>query len=115
MSDPQIELDAVKRELAEAGVPIGDGERTYSPADRVGHLAAIKDYWYRKLRGLEQMTPSDQLASINAILNEARAACQEALGVLTEPGIMDVDEWKAWQKKTVTLLQTVIAKAEKTK
>ena len=39
-------------------------------------------------------------------------ACKEAFGVITEPGVMDVDEWKAWQKKTIFQLKFIIAKAE---
>ena len=45
---------------------------------------------------------------INKTLLEA---CQESLGVLTEPGMMDVDEWKAWSKKTVMLLKKAISAA----
>lgn len=40
-------------------------------------------------------------------------ACKEALGVLTEPGIMDVDEWKGWRKLTVAKLKMCIAECEK--
>ena len=40
------------------------------------------------------------------------AACREAEGVLTEPGIMDVDEWKAWCKRTVCDIRAAIAKAK---
>lgn len=39
-------------------------------------------------------------------------SAKEALGVLTEPGMMDVDEWKAWQKRTIAQLAAAIAKAE---
>jgi len=40
-------------------------------------------------------------------------ALMETVGVLTEPGIMDVDEWKAWSKKAVFLGQKVLAKVGK--
>lgn len=39
-------------------------------------------------------------------------ACKAAEGVLTEPGIMDVDQWKAWSRKTVDQLRAAIASAE---
>ena len=39
-------------------------------------------------------------------------ACQEAYGVLTEPGMMDVDEWKVWQKRTIAMLDAAITKAK---
>ena len=39
------------------------------------------------------------------------AACGSALGTLEEPGIMDIDEWKAWRKATVQELHDVIAGA----
>ena len=34
-------------------------------------------------------------------------ACKQALGLLTEPGIMDADEWKVWRKETVDKLTKV--------
>lgn len=41
------------------------------------------------------------------------AAARECVEVLTEPGIMDVDEWKAWQRRTVNNTRQVIARATK--
>ena len=38
-------------------------------------------------------------------------ACHEALSVITEPGMLDVDEWREWKNKTVHYLRTAIAKA----
>ena len=29
------------------------------------------------------------------------AALEECLGVLTEPGVMDVDEWRTWKKRAI--------------
>ena len=45
--------------------------------------------------------------------DELLEACKEAFGVLTEPGIMDVDKWKGWRKLTVAKLREAIDKAEK--
>lgn len=36
------------------------------------------------------------------------AACEAAEGVLTEPGIMDVDEWKAWSRRTVEQIRAAL-------
>lgn len=41
-------------------------------------------------------------------LREARSAAREALAVLTEPGVMDVDQWKAWRRRTVDKLQVAL-------
>ena len=38
---------------------------------------------------------------------------KEAFGVLTEPGVMDVDKWKGWRKLTVAKLREAIEQAEK--
>ena len=41
------------------------------------------------------------------------AALTMCLGVLEEPGIMDVDEWKAWQKQAIIAARAALAKAGK--
>ena len=52
-------------------------------------------------------SPAEVLANARLIVkavnlfDELVAALTECLGVLIEPGIMDVDEWKAWQHQAV--------------
>lgn len=36
-------------------------------------------------------------------LSRLQHALREAVGVLTEPGMMSVDEWKAWKRRTVIM------------
>ena len=52
-------------------------------------------------------------ARLIAAAPELLEACKEAFGVLTEPGIMDVDKWKGWRKLTVAKLREAIEQAEK--
>ncbi len=40
------------------------------------------------------------------------AVCKEMQCVLTEPGIMDVDEWKAWKRDVEERACNLFAKAE---
>lgn len=54
---------------------------------------------------------ANEHARLIAAAPELLIALQDALGVLSEPGIMDVDEWKAWQRKTIQSARTAIAKA----
>jgi len=51
-------------------------------------------------------------ARLIAAAPELLDACDAALGVLAEPGIMDIDKWKVWQKRTVAQLHAVIKKAK---
>lgn len=55
---------------------------------------------------------SQKQADLFAAAPKLLEACGEALGVLNEPGIMDVDEWKEWRKRTIKSLIKAIAKAE---
>lgn len=55
---------------------------------------------------------SVELARAIAALPELIVAARDAFGVLTEPGMMDVDEWKAWQHRTVAALHDVLAKID---
>lgn len=42
-------------------------------------------------------------------IQAAREAMEAALGVLEEPGMMDVDEWRrAWKRRTETQLRTAL-------
>ena len=45
--------------------------------------------------------------------DEMREALGDAVGVMTEPGIMDVDEWKAWYKRTIAAIRAILAKTQK--
>ena len=40
-------------------------------------------------------------------------ACKEIFNVLTEPGMMDVDEWKAWKRRAELMAHKAIALTEK--
>ena len=59
----------------------------------------------------EKHTPNAN-ARLIAAAPDLLEACKWAEGVLTEPGMMDVDEWKDWQKRTVIKLHEAIKKAE---
>lgn len=73
-------------------------------ADRRGVTVGT---WEKREDGYWQLGPFyEQLAESDLL-----AACEAAEGVLTEPGIMDVDEWKAWQKRTIVELRAAIARA----
>jgi len=61
---------------------------------------------------LVEMLPDHPNARLIAAAPDLLAACEAAEGVLTEPGVMDVDEWKAWQKRTVVNLRATIARAK---
>lgn len=51
-------------------------------------------------------------AQVAAASQELFAALIETVAVLTEPGVMDVDEWKAWQKRTVANALDALRKAK---
>lgn len=51
-------------------------------------------------------------ARLIATAPELLAACKDTFDVLTEPGVMDVDEWKAWKRRAEDTARTAIAKAE---
>lgn len=61
---------------------------------------------------VEPHTNWEENAHLICAAPELLTACKEALGVLTEPGMMDVDEWKTWQKKAISLLTSAINDAE---
>jgi len=64
--------------------------------------------------------PNEIISDLKKVVAEVRrlrnahepilAALEEAYGVITEPGMMDVDEWKAWQHRTGTAI--ALAKGE---
>jgi hypothetical protein len=49
-------------------------------------------------------------ARLIAAAPDLLAALNECVGVLTEPAIMDLDEWKAWQKRAIQDAITAIKK-----
>lgn len=51
-------------------------------------------------------------ARLIAAAPELLEACEQAIGVLTEPGVMGVDEWKAWQKRTIVAARAAVEKAK---
>lgn len=55
---------------------------------------------------------SKEYARWGAAAPDLLAACEEALGVMEEPGMMDFDEWKAWMKRAMNACSLAIAKAE---
>lgn len=59
-------------------------------------------------------TAEETIANCNLIsaAPDLYETCKEMLEVLTEPGIMDVDEWKAWKRKTEAKARAAIEKAE---
>ena len=46
------------------------------------------------------------------LFDELVEALTECVSVLTEPGMMDVDEWKAWQKQTITKARALLKRAK---
>ena len=51
-------------------------------------------------------------ARLIAAAPELLAALADCIDVLTEPGMMDVDEWKTWKKRAESAGRAAIAKAE---
>ena len=40
-------------------------------------------------------------------------ACKDMLSVLTEPGVMDIDEWKTWKKRAEDKARVAIQEGKK--
>lgn len=53
-----------------------------------------------------------RLAKLEGLTRTLLHACAQAEGVLTEPGVMDVDQWKRWQRQTVAELRAAMAAAK---
>ena len=77
------------------------------------HEAYICDATFHDVEAGENLVNPPEIPwQVFAAAPELLAACKLADDVLTEPGIMDVDEWKALSKRAVRFLKQAIAKAE---
>lgn len=80
------------------------------------NVEACKPYMEHLLKLIDDDGSSqpilDRLAAAERDWAELLEACEDAQCLLTEPGIMDVDEWKAWQRSTVAKLTRLLADAK---
>jgi acetoacetate decarboxylase len=66
--------------------------------------------------GVDSDSPETNRANANFIVrccnsyDELVAVCEEMQGVLTKPGIMDVDQWKAWAREAEEKARTILAR-----
>lgn len=64
---------------------------------------AVLDEIYSAIKDREQL---------QEVAEEMAEALRECFEVLEEPGIMDVDQWKAWRKSAVIKAHAALAKWE---
>ena len=54
--------------------------------------------WIGSPYDIQDKVEQERRRTLMAAAPKLLAACQELLTVLSEPGVMDVDEWKAWKR-----------------
>ena len=81
------------------------------PQNPIWHLMRDNDTCAATFWGRDSDTEARLAARAMNVLPDLLAACEDMLAVLTEPGIMDVDEWKAGKKLAEAKAVAAIAKA----
>lgn len=84
------------------------GEKFYHLARYTGEGNTI---WENCLRDAIQEITQFGAERFGNAHDDLLAACEDLLGVLSEPGIMDVDQWNAWKRVAEEAARAAIAKA----